>query len=119
MKRQIAVTLSTLSLAAGAALLGAVPAQAADGCDAGAVCYVLDGTIRAEVAPRVNPGVQFDQIINNSSSDVRVNWYGWGESNMFEGYIEGKAGSDLVRAGSQIDLGSTTASGVSSIQIVR
>ena len=119
MKRTIALTLSTVSLAAGAVVLGALPAQAATGCDAGAVCYVLDGVIQAEVSPGTAPSTQFDQVINNSSSNVRINWAGFGVSSFIEGYTVSKASNDLVRAGSTLDLGADTATTVYSIRIVR
>lgn len=119
MKRTIALTLSTVSLAAGAVVLGALPAQAATGCDAGAVCYVLDGVIQAEVGPGVKPSVSFDQVVNNSSSSVRVNWAGFGESSFIEGYAVSTTSNDLVRPGTTLDLGETTATTVYSVRVVR
>lgn len=119
MKRTIALTLSTVSLAAGAVVLGALPAQAAAGCDSGAVCYVLDGSIQAEVAPGAKPSVHFDQVINNSSSSVRISWGGFGESSFIEGYTVGKASNDLVRSGSTLSLGEDTATDIYSVRVVR
>ena len=120
MNRKIAATLSTLALAAGTVALGAVPAQAVDTCKTGSVCYVHDGSLRAEVAPGVNPGVQFDKIINNSSKNIQVSWGGWGESNMFEGYMEAKGGTEFVGARSTIELPRyTDATGIQSVRVVR
>lgn len=100
-------------------VLGAIPAQAAPGCDTGAVCYLLDGTIKAEVSPGTTPSTSFDQVINNSRSNLRISWAGWGESAMFEGYTVDKASNDLVRAGRTLDPGADTATTVYSIRIVR
>ncbi|WP_407360299.1 hypothetical protein [Microbacterium sp. LBN7] len=119
MKRTIALALSTVSLAAGAVALGALPAQADTGCDAGAVCYVLDGVIQAEVRPGVKPSASFDQVINNSSSSVRISWAGFGESSFIEGYTVSTMSNDLVRPGSTLDLGAATATTVYSIRIIR
>lgn len=120
MNKKITATLSSLALAAGAVALGAVPAQAADTCKSGSVCYVHDGSLRAEVAPGVNPRVQFDKIINNSSKSIQVSWGGWGESNMFEGYIEAKAAVTVVGARSTIELPQyTDATGIEWVRVVR
>lgn len=118
MKRTIALTLSTVSLAAGAVALGALPAQAADGCDPGRVCYVLDGAIQAELSPTVKPSGEFDQVINNSTSSLRISWAGYGDDSDFA-FTVSKASNDLVRAGSTLDLGGDTATTVYSIRIVR
>lgn len=119
MKKNIAVALTSLSLAAGAAVLAAVPAQAAEGCDPGAVCYVLDGVIKAEVAPGVKPRTSFDEIVNNSSSTVRVAWTGSGES-FIPGYATAVGNTETVRAGKRVYLGDfTTADTVLSVRVVR
>jgi hypothetical protein len=119
MKRTIALTLSTVSLAAGAVVLGALPAQADSGCDAGAVCYLLDGAIQAQVSPGTKPSARFDQVINNSSSNVRINWAGFGESTFIEGYTVSTTSNDLVRSGSTLNLDGATATTVYSIRVVR
>ncbi|MFS0913180.1 hypothetical protein AB3M89_15470 [Microbacterium sp. 179-I 3D2 NHS] len=119
MKRTIALALSTVSLAAGAVVLGAVPAQAAPDCRAGAVCYVLDGTVLAEVGPGVRPGTAFDQVVNNSTSTIRIAWSGFGESSFIPGYTTSKASNDVVRPGAVLDLGDDTATTVSAVRVIR